>query len=168
MVKRILIGLVALIIITDVFAGFSGGGRSGFNGGGRSGFGSSSRSYSVSRSATVNRTYSRPSTNYRSSSTVVNNHHYNHGGYGFGSGGFFSGFLGGYLGGSLANNHHTTVVAGGTPIVQSQGPLVDGYTQQPVYYQSGSGFTTFLMNILLLAFVIFAVFMLYRYLRDTK
>lgn len=137
MVKKILVGFILAVFISSCFAAYSGGGRSGFSGGGSRGYSSvRSSSYSSGRSGYIRtRTYSSP--RYRSysrpySHTVINNHHYSHGGYGgwggFGGGGFFSGFLGGYLGGSMANNHNSVVVAGGAPMVNEgmgQGALID-------------------------------------------
>lgn len=145
MVRKILFGLTILVFTSSLFAGYSGGGRAGFSGGSRS-F-SASRSYSsVGRSGysrpTNTRAYVAPRTYYNSrphysrsysgssSNTIINNNHYSHGGSGWGfGGGFFSGMLGGYLGSSLANNHHTAVVAAApaTDVMpQGQGMLMEG------------------------------------------
>lgn len=143
MVKRLFVGFVLFALISSCFAGYSGGGRSGFSGGSRSYSSSSARSsgYSAGRSGysrstnITTRSYVQPrsysttrSYSGSAANTVIHNNNYSHGGYGSGfGGGFFSGMLGGYLGGSLANNHHTTVVAGGAPVVaQGQGMLMDG------------------------------------------
>lgn len=136
MIKKMFVGVVLFALISSCFAGYSSGGRSGFSAGsrsyssasaGRSGYSRSTnittRSYVQPRSYSTARTYSGAS-----NSTVIHNNHYSHGGGGIGvGGGFLSGMLGGYLGGSLANNHHTTVVAGGSPVVaQGQGMLMEG------------------------------------------
>lgn len=166
-----MLGLVLIAFTSSLFAGYSSGGRSGFSGGSRS-F-SSSRSYSsvgrsgYSRSTNTRayvapRTYVAPRSSYSrsysgtSSNTVIHNNHYSHGGSGWGfGGGFFSGMLGGYLGSSLANNHHTTVVAGtaaGTEVIpQGQGMLVEGenYTSSSYsVFPMIIGFTCFIVIVL--------------------
>ncbi len=133
MIKRILVGMILAVLISNCFAGYSGGGRSGFSGGrsfsssrsssysiGRSGYARSTRAYVTPRAAS--RSYARSSSN-----TVIHNNHYSHGGYGYGGGGFFNGFLGGYLGGSMANAHNPVIVAGNAGgVVQGQGMLMEG------------------------------------------
>jgi hypothetical protein len=151
MMKKLFIGFVLAVLISNCFAGFSGGGRAGFSGGSRSfSSGSYSRSYSTGRSGytrstnkvrsyTTPRRYSHSYTN-SSNHTVINNHHYSRGGYGFGGNGFFSGFLGGYLGGSLANNHQPMIVNnGGMPM--GQGPLIES---QPYVSNHSDIFSVFL------------------------
>lgn len=171
MVKKIILGLTLLAFTSSLFAGYSSGGRSGFSGGSHS-F-SSSRSYSsvgrsgYSRSTNTRayvapRTYVSPRSSYSrsysgtSSNTIIHNNHYSHGGSGWGfGGGFFSGMLGGYLGSSLANNHHTTVVAaapGAAEVIpQGQGMLVEsaGYTSSSSsIFPFVIGFTCFIVVIL--------------------
>jgi hypothetical protein len=185
MVKKILLALILSAFITHCFAGYSSGGRSGYSGGSRS-YSSSSMSrsstYSTGRSGyssgrsgfksttpsirSYNQPLARQSTRQYSSNsanTVINNHHYSQGGgYGLGGGGFFNGFLGGYLGGTLANSgHHTTVMAGGAPVMtQGQGMLMEG---QPAFAPSYgySGFSvlfTFVLIILFLALLAYGIF----------
>lgn len=133
MVKRFLVGLILASFVFSCFAGYSSGGRSGYSGGSRSYSSSSfsgrsgySRSTNTTRAYVAPRTYTAPrSYSGSSSNTVIHNNHYSHGGSGLG-GGFFSGMLGGYLGGTLANNHQATVVAGGAPMVQGQGMMMEG------------------------------------------
>lgn len=154
MVKKLLVGIVLAAVISSCFAGYSSGGRSGYSGGSRSYSSSSygrSSGYSAGRSGysrssnVTTRAYVQPRTysNTRSysgasNSTTIHNNHYSHGGSGFG-GGFFSGMLGGYLGGSLANNHHTTVVAGGAPVMaQGQGMLMEGAPAYAPYNPTGN------------------------------
>lgn len=139
MIKKLLVGLVLTAFVSSCFAGYSSGGRAGFSSSSRSSS-SSARSYgrsgyssstnTISRNYAYNRNIVRPRT-YSSaahSNTVIHNNHYSHGGYGASVNGFFSGMLGGYIGGSLANNHHTTVVAGGAvaPVTGGQGMLMEG------------------------------------------
>lgn len=163
MIKKLLVGTILAIFITSCFAGYSSGGRSGFSGGSRSysssgysrssGYSASRSGYSLGRSGysrstnTTTRAYVQPRTysntrSYAGSSanTVIHNNHYSNHGYGSGfGGGFFSGMLGGYLGGSLANNHHTTVVAGGAPVMaQGQGMLMEGAPAYAPYNPAGN------------------------------
>lgn len=165
MVRKIFIGLVLSVLISNSFAGYTSGGHSGFSGGSRS-FSSSSysRSYSTGRSGYIrSSTASRPyiasrSTYSRSYSTstptVIHNNHYSHPGYGFNGGGFFNGFLGGYLGGALASNHHTTVLAGTSPVIGAgQGPLIDA----PIYPTSASPMTVFMASIGWLTVIVFLI-----------
>lgn len=175
MARKILVGIILAAFVTSCFAGYSGGGRSGFSGGSRS-F-SSSKSYSsmgrsgYSRSTYTSRAYVAPRTYSRAysgsaSNTIIHNNHYSHGG--FGGSGFFHGFLGGYLGSSMANNHHTTVVAGGGQVIpQGQGMLVE-----PGYVTPGYGIMTALMGFLLFfllsLFVIWVAVKVHRSIFDDR
>lgn len=163
MVKKILIGFVLAAFISSAFGGYSSGGRSGFSGGSRSFSSARSNSYSsvgrsgYSRSTNTTRAYVAPrSYSGYSSNTVIHNNHYSHGGYGGGfGGGFFSGMLGGYIGGSLANNNHTTVVAGAAPVMgEGQGMLLE----QRGYVDSGRGVFGSLIGAIFSLFMIFLLF----------
>jgi hypothetical protein len=104
MKKLILTTAIALVMTTGAHAGFRGS----------SSFRSSSGFRSYSRPS-----YSspRPSYSSRSSTTIINNHHYDSGGFGFGHS---SGFLSGMMWGSILSDHSTPAPAAPSVIVVPQ------------------------------------------------
>lgn len=166
MIKKLILGIALFAMVSSCFAGYSGGGRSGFSSGsriyssasaGRSGYARStnytSRSYVQPRSYSTSRSYS-------GSNTVIHNNHYSHGGgWGLG-GGFLSGMAGGYLGASLAGNHHTTVVAGGAPVVSGgQGMLMEG---SPPFMPSQNPISSILGSIIGLMFAALVIWIIIK------
>jgi hypothetical protein len=104
MKKLILTTAIALVMTTGAHAGF--------------------RSSSSFRSSSGFRSYSRPSYSSprpsyssRSSTTIINNHHYDSGGFGFGHS---SGFLSGMMWGSILSDHSTPAPAAPSVIVVPQ------------------------------------------------
>lgn len=75
-------------------------------------------------------------------------------------------FLGGYLGGSLANSHHTTVVAGGAPVMaQGQGMLMDGASPMaPVVYDRSGSFFAGMITLFFLGLIIWGIIAFIRYM----
>lgn len=65
--------------------------------------------------------------------------------------------LGGYLGGTLANGHHTTVVAGGAPVMaQGQGMLMEGAPAIVPYSPMGNIIGAFL-TLGIIGFIIWGI-----------